>query len=268
MASETHEIVRDDRGGALVQRDGHPQSYVHLDDPGLLAFEYVQHLAIGLDVLPPGRIGVTHVGGAGLTLPRYVQHTRPGSPQIVLEPDEALTDLVRAELPLPRGHRIRVRPQDGASGLAAMKGEAADAIVVDAFDGGRVPADLVRADAMAQYARVLRPGGLLAMNLTDAKGLRWAARVTATAVAAGLGHVAWIGTHEVLKHKRFGNLVLLASDGDLDEPTLTRRAAGCAFPTGVRAGAALRPLISAASPLVGAGERSPAPPETGRWQVS
>lgn len=268
MGSETHEIVRDDRGGALVQRDGHPQSYVHPDDPGLLAFEYVQHLAIGLDAIPPGRIGVTHVGGAGLTLPRYVQHTRPGSPQIVLEPDEALTDLVRSELPLPRGHRIRVRAQDGATGLAAMKDDAAEAIVVDAFDGGRVPADLVGADAMAQYARVLRTSGLLAMNLTDAKGLRWATRVTATATAAGLGHVAWIGTHEVLKHKRFGNVVLLASDRELDESTLTRRAAGCAFPTGVRTGAALRSLTSAASPLTGAGEASPVPPEAGRWQFS
>lgn len=258
-------IAWDDRGGAMVERDGHPQSYVHPDDPGLLAFEYVQHLAIGLDTLPAGRVGVTHIGGAGLTLPRYLQHTRPGSAQIVLEPDVLLTDMVRAELPLPRGHRIRVRPQDGATGLAGMKDDAADAIVVDAFDAGRVPADLVGADAMAQYARVLSGGGLLLMNLTDDKGLRWAARVTATAVGAGLDQVAWIGTHEVLKHKRFGNVVLLASDRPLDEPTLARRASGCAFPTGVRTGAALRTLLSGTTALPASGERSPVPPEAGRW---
>ncbi len=61
----------------------------------------------------PGGLAVTHVGGAAMTLPRYVQHTRPGSPQVVLEPDAALTERVRRDLPLPRGHRIRVRPQPG-----------------------------------------------------------------------------------------------------------------------------------------------------------
>ncbi|MBA2696071.1 MAG: hypothetical protein H0U62_09605, partial [Actinobacteria bacterium] len=100
---------------------GHPQSHVQPDDPTLLVFEYVQHLAMVLDTLPPGRLGVTHVGGAGLTLARYVEHTRPGSPQIVLEPDAALTELVRREVPLPRGHRIRVRPVDGRTGVAALK---------------------------------------------------------------------------------------------------------------------------------------------------
>ncbi len=93
---------RDDSGGVTVLLDGHPQSYVHPGDPGLLAFEYVQHLAIVVDVLPAGVVAVTHVGGAGLTLPRYVEHTRPGSPQIVLEPDVALTEAVRREIPLPQ----------------------------------------------------------------------------------------------------------------------------------------------------------------------
>ena len=45
-----------------------------------------------LDALPAGPVAVSHVGGAAMTLPRYVAHTRPGSPQIVLEPDAALTE--------------------------------------------------------------------------------------------------------------------------------------------------------------------------------
>ena len=68
-----------DAVGVTVVLDGHPQSHVCLDDPGLLAFEYVAQLALVLDTLPPGRVAVTHVGGGGLTVPRYVQHTRPGS---------------------------------------------------------------------------------------------------------------------------------------------------------------------------------------------
>ena len=144
--NERFEFVRDDRGGVTVMRDGHPQSHVDPDDPTSIEFEYVQHFALVLDALTPpapSLLGVTHVGGAGLTLPRWVHATRPGSPQIVLEPDVVLTELVRRELPLPRGHRIRVRPQAGREGVAALADSSADALVVDAFAEGSVPADLV-----------------------------------------------------------------------------------------------------------------------------
>lgn len=267
MPDSTNLEVRwDERGGATVVRDGHPQSYVAPDDPELLVFEYVQHLAIGLDLLPAGRIGVTHVGGAGLTLARYVQHVRPGSAQIVLEPDEALTELVRRELPLPRGHRIRVRPVDGATGLGALKDASADAVVVDAYDRGRVPADLTHAGTAAAYARVLRPGGLLLLNLADEPGLRYVRRVIATLLEV-LPHVAVVATHEVLKGKRFGNLVVLGSDSPLDENSLRRRAAAADFPTGVRGLAETRRLAQGATPLTAPGEESPQPPDAGRWRL-
>ncbi|WP_431473779.1 spermidine synthase [Ornithinimicrobium sp. W1665] len=97
-------IVWDERGGATVVRDGHPQSYVDPDDPLLLVFEYVQQFALVLEALrpDPAPLAVTHVGGAGMTLARWVHRVHPGSPQIVLEPDVPLTELVRRELPLPR----------------------------------------------------------------------------------------------------------------------------------------------------------------------
>ena len=46
-------IVWDERGGATVVRDGHPQSYVDPDDPLLLVFEYVQQFALVLESLRP-----------------------------------------------------------------------------------------------------------------------------------------------------------------------------------------------------------------------
>ncbi|WP_194092442.1 spermidine synthase [Ornithinimicrobium flavum] len=111
-------VVWDERGGATVVRDGFPQSYVDPDDPLLLVFEYVEQFALVLQALrpDPAPLAVTHVGGAGMTLARWLHRTHPGSPQIVLEPDVALTELVRRELPLPRGHRIRVRPVTGQRG--------------------------------------------------------------------------------------------------------------------------------------------------------
>ena len=90
-------------GGWLLLLDRIRQSYVDLDDPSYLDFEYVQAFADVLDALPPGPLAVTHVGGGGCTMARYVAATRPGSPQIVLEPDAAPdgTRARPARLPLP-----------------------------------------------------------------------------------------------------------------------------------------------------------------------
>ena len=260
-----------EREGSLVTvvLDGQPQSAVDLDDPQRLDFEYVQHLALCLDALAPdGSLRVTHVGGAGLTLARWVQHTRPGSPQVVLEPDAGLTEAVRRELPLPRGHRIRVRPVDGLAGVTSLRAGSADVVVLDAYAEGRVPPELATVEWFSEVRRVLAPGGLLLANVADEPGLRYAARVAAGAREA-LGHVAFVALHEVLKGKRFGNLVLLGSDSPLDLWTLRRATASAPLPTGVlswddvcrrRPGA--RPFSSAAGDTAS----SPEPPERGAWR--
>ena len=40
------ELVRDEHGGTTVVVGGQPQSYVDLDDPEGLVFEYMQHLSL------------------------------------------------------------------------------------------------------------------------------------------------------------------------------------------------------------------------------
>ena len=260
-----------EREGSLVTvvLDGQPQSAVDLDDPQRLDFEYVQHLALCVDSLAPdGPLRVTHVGGAGLTLARWVQATRPGSPQVVLEPDAALTEAVRRELPLPRGHRIRVRPLDGVSGVAGLRDASADVVVVDAYAGGRVPPELATVEWFAEVGRALAPGGLLLANVADEPGLRYAARVAAGARTA-LGHVAFVGLHEVLKGKRFGNLVLVGSDAPVDLWTLRRAAASAPLPTGVLSWddvARRRPGATAFTTADGDTAASPEPPERGAWR--
>lgn len=223
-------LVRDEiaGGGITVHIDGIPQSHIHRSDPRVLAFEYMQQIAMVLDSRPPGPLRITHVGGAGLTLPRYVQATRPGSPQIVLEPNEQLTDLVRRELPLPRGHRIRVRAQLAPAALAKLGTGSADVVVVDAFADTRVPPDLTTTATLAEIGRVLAAGGCAVLNLADEPGLKWVARVCA-GLATQIGPVMLLGMREVLKGQRFGNLVAVA--GGLDQAALLRAAAGAALPT-------------------------------------
>ncbi len=258
----------DDDVGVTIVADGHPQSHVCLADPGLLVFEYVQHIGLVLDSLRPGPLAVTHVGGGGLTVPRYVQHTRAGSPQIVFEPDAALTAAVRERLPLPRGHRIRVRPLDGATGVPGLADASADAIVVDAYAAGRVPADLVTGAFATQLRRVVRPGGVLVANVADEPGLRFAARCLATWSAVGFGQLALMATHDVLKGRRFGNTVLVAGPAGLDLGALERACARASLPTGIRHGSVLARLVAGARPITSAEQmHPPASPEPGRWRV-
>lgn len=272
------EFVPDEHGGVTVMRDGHPQSHVDVDDPEHLVFEYVQHMAAAIDGTFPGSdpIGVTHVGGAGLSLPRWVHATRPGSPQIVLEPDERLTAAVREELPLPRGHRIRVRPQLGRAGVEALKDGSAHVVLVDAFDEGRVPADLQTVEFFAEVARVLRPDGLLAMNCPDEPG--WA---HVKDVVAGLreafggfdrlnqrGDVALVAMRDVIKGRRYGNTVLLASHRAIDVDEVRRQVGRWPFPSGVLGHAELGRRTNGGAPIHdGESRPSPSAPDPGAWRV-
>jgi spermidine synthase len=248
-------------GGWLLLIDRIRQSYVDLDDPTYLDFEYVQAFADVLALRPPGPLAVTHVGGGAATLARWIATARPGSPQIVLEPDTAMTDLVRARLPFPRGHRIRVRPVDGRTGTAALADASADVVVLDAFAGGRVPAELTSAEYLADVARVLRPDGLFLANVADGPPLTYVRRLAAT-VRAALASTVAIADPSVLKGRRFGNVVLAASRSPLPVEELRRLSARAAFPRRVdpALGRSHAPLTDA-DPL-----RSPSPPDE-LWRV-
>jgi hypothetical protein len=262
------EIVPDGHAGAIVMRDGQPQSHVNLADPEDLGFEYVQLAATALKAyaaaLAPPRT-LTHVGGAGLTLPRWAQHRWPGTPQVVLEPDAALTELVRRELPLPRGHRIRVRAVDGRVGVADLATGSASAMFVDAYAAGQVPAELATGAWWADVVRVLVPDGLLLANLADEPDRSWTGRVLGGVHAAGLTEIDLLGTHDVLKGRRFGNLLLVGRrPGVLDHEDLARAVARGALPAGTRRGrpAAYGPAFSDHD-----AQPSPPPPELGRWRL-
>ena len=210
------------------------QSWVDLNDPKSIDFEYVQRIVevLGSTVLErpeTERIRVVHLGGGGLTLPRYVEAVRPHTAQIVCEPDSALLAEVRQKLPLGRRSGIKVREIDGRRGIAAMPDDYTDALIVDAFEGHSVPADLASVEFFADTARVLRPEGVLLMNLADQGPFRWVKRCLA-ALRACYRHTLLSGEPAVLKGRRFGNLVVAAADEPLPVATLTRIAAGAPFP--------------------------------------
>jgi spermidine synthase len=238
-----------DRPGAvLLTLDEVPQSYVDLSDPTRLEFEYIQRLAHVADaVFPAGaRLDALHLGGGGLSLPRYLAHTRPGSGQLAVEIDGLLVAFVREHLPWDRRWRLKVRTGDAREALASRRPASADLVVADAFAGARTPAHLTSVQFVQLAANVLRQGGVYTANIADGAPLAFA-RGQAATVRAVFEHVALIAEPSVLRGRRFGNLVLAASREPLPLAELTRRAAGDPFPARVTGGQELEEWIAGAA---------------------
>lgn len=204
----------------ILDLDDMQQSAVDLGDPTRLVFDYVRRIGDLLDVMPPGPLRVLHVGGAAMTLPRYVAATRPRSAQIVLEPATEVVERVRAEAPLPPRSGIKVRPVDGETGILAVRDGSQDVVVLDAFAGGRVPESLTSAGFVEQVGRVLAPNGMFVANLVDRPPYP---RVRAfVAAVRTLGEVAVGAEPATLKGRREGNLVVASGEvpaGAFGEPS-------------------------------------------------
>ncbi|MDX3643337.1 fused MFS/spermidine synthase [Streptomyces sp. MB09-02B] len=234
----------------LLTVDGAPQSYVDLDEPTHLEFEYARRLGHVLDtVAEPGLpLDVVHLGGGALTLPRYVAATRPGSRQRVVEYDRGLLDLVVEQLPPPGDAEIALHAADAREWLEAAPADSADVLVGDVFGGSRVPAHLSTVGYARAVARVLRADGVYLANLADAAPFAYLRSQLAT-LATVFEELSLIAEPAVLRGRRFGNAVLVAAHQPPDIAALARRTAADAFPARVEHGPALRAFIGGAAPV-------------------
>jgi len=224
--------------------DGTPQSHVDPGDPTHLFFEYVQRIGHVIDQLgDPGEpITALHLGAGALTLPRYVEATRPGSRQQVVELERDLVDLVRETLPLPRGASIRIRYGDAREVVARLPhglDGGVDLVVVDVFGGARIPAHVTSVEFYRELLRLLAPAGVVAVNIADGPGLAFARSQVAT-LGVAFADVAVLAESQVLKGRRFGNLVVVASPQPLPLEWMPRLLAGGPHPAAMLHGSELR----------------------------
>ncbi|NUS76089.1 MAG: fused MFS/spermidine synthase [Streptomyces sp.] len=240
----------DRRRAWLLTVDGAPQSYVDLDEPTHLEFEYARRLGHALDILAePGQpLDVLHLGGGALTLPRYVAATRPGSRQDVVEADRGLLELVVEHLPLADGAGVSLHAADARTWLEGAPADSADVLVADVFGGSRVPAHLTSAGYVREAGRVLRDGGVYLANLADAAPFAFLRSQLAT-LGTVFPELALIAEPGVLRGRRFGNAVVVAARRPLDTAALARLMAADAFPARVEHGDALRAFTGGARPV-------------------
>lgn len=241
--------------GSELIVDGTPQSHVDLENPRLLHFEYVARMGAAIDALcPDGALTAVHLGAGAMTLPRYVATTHPGSRQQVIEFEPAVIDLVRATLPLPaqrEGGSIRVRLGDAretASKLPPGLQGACDLIISDVFSGAQTPGHLTSVEFYRTLSELLAPSGVLLINVADGPGLAFARGQVAT-VSAVFDTVALLADAQMLRGRRFGNIVVAASASPMSEAALTRMRTAGPHPAKVAHGAEVRDF-SAGAPIV------------------
>jgi hypothetical protein len=201
VAADGDLVVERDPGrasGRLLRQDGMDASYVDLANARHLEFDYLRWTRIVLRAFDAQR--VLHVGGAACTLARALVAERADSRHEVVEVDPRVFEIARAHLGLRRQPGLKLRVADGRSAVAARDDESADAIVVDAFVGARVPRHLVTSEACADFGRV---APLTVVNVVDVAG-RPDARAIASALTETYPHVAGLTAGA----RRGGNIVL------------------------------------------------------------
>lgn len=212
--------------GRVLMLDDLRHSYVDLADPTVLDFAYIRRFAAVVDAtFASGRaIEAVHIGGGGFTMPRWLAATRPGSRSTVLELDPAVVRLGRQRLGVDGIPDLRVVTGDARLSLRTVPDDSADLVILDAFGSLSVPWHLTTRQYLGDVRRVLRPAGVVVLNVIDNGPKRFLAAEAHT-LATVLGTTALIARPDQLSAEGGGNFVLVGTDAPLDVPAVQAAAA-------------------------------------------
>lgn len=203
-------------GRHLLLDDLH-HSYVDLEDPTHLEYPYTKWIAEGIGATNGRKrpLDVVFVGGGGFTLPRWLVATRPGSNAEVLEVDGDLVEFDEERLGLRPSSNLRVTVGDARVSMLDVPTDSADVVVGDAFGHFAVPWHLATTEWTDEVRRVLKPGGLYALNAVDLPPLGLL-RAEAATLLDSFSDVRLVTYPDETKRRPAGgNAVLLASDRPL-----------------------------------------------------
>jgi hypothetical protein len=203
--------------GRTLYLDQYRHSYVDLKDPTYLEFDYIKNFvaAINGGWQNNQSLDALHIGGGGLTMPRYLTATRPGSDNKVYEIDAAVVELDKKELGVRTGPDLDVRIRDGRLGVRSESTDSSDLVIMDAFSGVSVPWHLTTRELVADIRRVLRPDGVYLVNVID-YGKAAFAKAEIRTLQAEFRHVAVIARKDEFAGQGGGNFVLVGSDRPID----------------------------------------------------
>ena len=112
----------------------------------------------------PWRVGILGLGAGALAA-----YGQPGDVFRIYEINPLVLDLAQSEFTYLKDTpaHVEVALGDGRLTLEREEGAAFDLLVMDAFSGDSVPVHLITEEAFAIYFRHLKPGGMLAVNISN-----------------------------------------------------------------------------------------------------
>jgi spermidine synthase len=236
--------------GRLLVLDGVHHSYVDLEDPKYLDFDYTQAIASVVDTAFPREEPLRgyHLGGGGLTIPRYLAEVRPGTTSRVSEIDPGVVRVDTERLGQDLGDDVDVRVEDGRLALDALDEGSFDLVVGDAFGGVSVPWHLTTVEAVSGIRRALDRRGVYVANLIDHGPLAFARAAVATTDEV-FDHTVLLADPAVLRGQDGGNLVVAAADRPVDVRAVLDRMNERSTGWGALTGPALRAWVDGAPVL-------------------
>lgn len=207
------EAVPGEASSYELKLDDAYNSFVDLRDPTHLKYRYTRWIADAIDgAYPPGKpLDAVFVGGGAFTLPRWLDATRPGSSAEVLEVDGGVVSFDRERLGLRTTPDLRAVVGDARMTMRDVPSNSADVVVGDAYSGYTIPWHLTTTEWLEEVDRVLKPGGIYALNLIDEGPLDFL-KAEASTLLGTFADVRLIGVVFEGNVLAGGNVVLVASD--------------------------------------------------------
>jgi len=165
------------------------QSAMRVNRPWDLELAYTRAM-MGFLMFNPMPQDVLMIGLGGGSLAKFIRKQRPQTHVIAVEIDPRVVAAARAHFELPPDDAtLSVVEADGAVYVRQHPGSA-DVILLDGFDAGNQVEALATQTFYAACRRVLKPGGILVVNLwgRDSEFAEYFARLT----RAFDGEVGWI----------------------------------------------------------------------------
>jgi len=202
-------ILRTKRTGSVIYRQaGHFQS--EADGQGISLASYI-HAIFGLIAQTCSR-HVLMIGCGGGTLATMLVKAR--QEVTIVDADPAAFELGRRYFRLPT--TVRCKTDDGYAFLTA-DANVYDAIVLDAFEGNRIPAHLQSPAFFRQVRRRLNPSGCVLANVHVTHDLDHAPDRLATGMANVFPQVRVLDTQGIVNRNA---IVIGAAKVDFDAPSL------------------------------------------------
>ena len=145
---------------------GHRQSSMYLDAPFDTDFEYPSYFHIALAVTPDATRALA-LGLGGGSVVKRMWRDYPGMRVDAVELDPDVVDVARRFFALPDDERIRTFVDDGRHFIESGS-SVYDIVIVDVFDGDRIPPTLVAEEFLCALRSRLAQGGVVAYNFMGA----------------------------------------------------------------------------------------------------